>query len=88
MQTWNFLFTRKAVSDLKQILKNGTIRERVKVILEDIAKDPRSGIGKPERLKYMKTESWSRRIDSKNRVEYIIDQNTVTIVSILGHYDR
>lgn len=87
MQTWNFLFTRKAVSDLKQILKRGSIRERVKVILEDIAKDPRSGIGKPERLKYKKNESWSRRIDSKNRVEYIIDQNTVTIVSILGHYE-
>ncbi len=87
MQTWNFLFTRKAVSDLKQILKSGSIRERVKVILEDIAKDPRSGIGKPERLKYSKNESCSRRIDSKNRVEYIIDQNTVTIVSILGYYE-
>ena len=87
MQTWNFLFTKKAVSDLKQVLKSGSIRERVKLILEDIAKDPRSGIGKPERLKHRKSESWSRRIDSKNRAEYIIDQNTITIVSILGHYE-
>ena len=88
MCNWRFSFTKKAESDLKEILKSGVLRDRVKVILEDIAKDPRFGIGKPERLKHKKLEAWSRRVDRKNRVEYVIDQNTVIIVSILGHYEK
>lgn len=88
MCNWSFSFTKKTESDLKEILKNKTLRDRIKMILEDIAKKPRFGIGKPERLKHKKLEAWSRRIDRKNRIEYVIDKNMIIIVSVLGHYEK
>ncbi|GHV28024.1 Txe/YoeB family addiction module toxin [Synergistales bacterium] len=43
------------------------------------------GIGKPERLKNVAT--YSRRIDEKNRLVYIIaDNGDVKIYSCKGHY--
>jgi len=45
------------------------------------------GIGKPERLKYMDEEMWSRRIDEKNRLVYNILNNKLMLYSCKGHYD-
>ena len=43
-----------------------------KIILKDIRRDPYSGIGKPEHLKY--DGNHSRRIDDKNRIVYSIEK--------------
>lgn len=86
MSNFVFLFTQKAKSDLKIISKNEALRKRVKIIIEAIAENPVDGIGKPERLRYRENNAWSRRISTKDRLEYIVQQNTIIIVSILGHY--
>ena len=53
--------------------------------------EPRLGIGKPERLKYVlsKFEMYSRRINEKDRLIYLIDEGNkkVEIISCTGHYD-
>jgi len=87
MSDFVFLFTNKAKSDLKVINKNEILYERVKSIIESIAENPISGIGKPEKLKHRGNNAWSRRVSDKDRLEYIIRQNEIIIVSILGHYD-
>jgi toxin YoeB len=44
-----------------------------------------NGLGKPELLKYVGT--YSRRIDEKNRLQYIESNNgNVEIISCRGHY--
>ena len=87
MRNFVFLFTQKAKSDLKLINKNEVLQKMVKTIIEAIAENPIDGIGKPERLKHRGNNAWSRRVSEKDRLEYIVQQNTIIIVSILGHYD-
>ncbi|MEA2027527.1 MAG: Txe/YoeB family addiction module toxin [Campylobacterota bacterium] len=49
---------------------------------------PRSGTGKPERLKHFKQEVYSRRINQKDRLVYTIYENIIEIdiSSYKGHY--
>lgn len=51
---------------------------------------PKTGIGKPERLKYKDEELYSRRITKYHRMVYKINNNTksVVIISLYGHYDK
>jgi len=50
--------------------------------------DPRSGIGKPEQLKYFDKEVYSRRVNHKDRMIYTIYENehVIEISSFKGHY--
>ena len=50
--------------------------------------EPRSGIGKPERLKYFYKEVYSRRVNHKDRMIYTIDEkeHVIDISSFKGHY--
>lgn len=59
------------------------------LLLIEIADNLRMGKGKPKRLKYQSEEVWSRRIDKKNRLIYVIKDEVVVvvIVSLMGHYE-
>jgi toxin YoeB len=48
---------------------------------------PRTGTGKPERLKHLGGEVWSRRITEKDRLVYDIQTDVVTIIACRFHYD-
>ena len=43
--------------------------------------EPRSGIGKPERLRYQDEEIWSRRLNDKDRIVYIIFEDEELVVN-------
>ncbi len=60
--------------------------KRINALLMDITRNPFEGIGKPEPLKY-RNGYWSRRIDETNRVVYKIENDTVAIASVRGHYE-
>jgi toxin YoeB len=60
---------------------------KIKRLIADIQEHPRSGIGKPESLKYKRGELWSRRIDKQNRLVYHIGKELITFASCRGHYD-
>jgi toxin YoeB len=51
--------------------------------------DPRSGSGKPERLRYFEKEVFSRRINQKDRLIYTIYEalQEIDVSSCRGHYD-
>jgi toxin YoeB len=57
-------------------------------LVRDIMKNPRTGLGKPERLKYFEKEVYSRRINLKDRLIYTIheDIKEIDISSFRGHY--
>jgi toxin YoeB len=80
---YNPLFRKQ----LKKLGKNKSYLEKVFNLIEDIKVSPRYGIGKPERLKYYKRETWSRRIDQQNRLIYEIIEPDVILISCIGHYE-
>ena len=69
---------------------NSGRRDKSDKLRSDILEHPRSGIGRPERLKYFPGEEvWSRRVDQWNRLVYkIFDDGTILFDSCLGHYGK
>ena len=60
--------------------------KRINSILKDIMRNPFDGIGKPEPLKHH-NGYWSRRIDDTNRIVYKVEDDSIAIVAVKGHYD-
>jgi toxin YoeB len=60
--------------------------DKIKRMLEQICTTPKTGIGKPEALKYEWSGYWSRRIDQENRLVYRFDDDYIYLVQAQGHY--
>ena len=88
MSKYHIALTAQAQRQLKK-LRNKKIEGRILNLLEAIAKNPREGIGRPKNLLGMDIETWSRRIDAKNRIVYQIynQERLVIVLSISGHYN-
>ena len=50
--------------------------------------DPFKGIGKPEPLKYVAANTWSRRIDLEHRLVYKVKDNRVYFLQARYHYQK
>jgi toxin YoeB len=55
-------------------------------LIKDIDRNPFSGIGKPEPLKYELQGYWSRRITDEHRLVYKATSEEVLIISCKFHY--
>lgn len=62
-----------------------TVR-RINMLIRDIVRNGYQGIGKPEPLRYMTGDWWSRRIDQKNRLVYGLIENRLEIIQCKEHY--
>ncbi|MBC7411512.1 MAG: Txe/YoeB family addiction module toxin [Bacteroidia bacterium] len=60
--------------------------KKITQLLDDIILSPYKGLGKPEALKHQLTGSWSRRINTEDRIVYKLADNTIFVNSIKGHY--
>ena len=71
-------FTPTALSDIEYHKKSGNklLLKKLKALLDELIDHPRSGTGKPEELRYKQTNCWSRKINDKHRLVYIIDENS------------
>ena len=80
--------TDKAKEDLKFWKKSGntSIQQKISKLIQSVSTTPYEGLGKPERLKYELTGTWSRRIDKEHRMVYEVTENRVIILSLKGHY--
>jgi len=92
MGKFRVIVSAKAQKDLLAIHKSGDKAsiKKVEQIFAELAIHPESGTGKPEKLKFDLIGYWSRRINKKDRLIYLIENNiiTVTVVSALGHYEN
>ncbi|MFN5593583.1 MAG: Txe/YoeB family addiction module toxin, partial [Aphanizomenon sp.] len=61
--------------------------KKILELIKDIQREPFSGIGKPERLKYELQGYWSRRITDEHRLVYKIEEDLLIILSCKYHYD-
>jgi toxin YoeB len=59
---------------------------RVLTLVEAILRDPFSGIGKPEPLKYLGADVWSRRLTEEHRVVYLVSHDRIDFVPGLFHF--
>lgn len=50
--------------------------------------DPFKGIGKPEPLKYIASDTWSRRIDLEHRLVYKVKSDRVYFLQARYHYQK
>jgi len=55
-------------------------------IIEDILKDPFTGIGKPEPLKYLAAGAWSRRLTREHRIVYLVSEDRIDFIQARYHY--
>ncbi|MFI3280280.1 MAG: Txe/YoeB family addiction module toxin [Rikenellaceae bacterium] len=81
----------EAAENIQMHLKAGNTKlvAKISAFIDQLGEHPRSGTGKPERLKgYGDREMWSRHIDSKHRLTYEIKESQliVTALSAYGHY--
>lgn len=60
--------------------------KRINALIRDIERDPFSGLGKPEPLRYDLSGTWSRRIDVTNCLVYSVAGDELTIYSAKDHY--
>ncbi len=83
----NIAFTAKGWSDLIEWSKTDRkIFIRISDLIEETAKNPFKGTGKPEPLKYQLRGYWSRRITEEHRLVYGVNENEIAIVSCRYHY--
>ena len=66
---------------------NKKILKRINDLIIDILRNPYSGIGKPEPLKYKYKGYWARRIDQEHRLIYQVKDDEIHIAKCRFHYD-
>jgi toxin YoeB len=59
---------------------------RVLDIVIDVMRDPFSGFGKPEPLKYLGSNIWSRRLSLEHRVVYLVRDDRIDFLQARYHY--
>jgi toxin YoeB len=73
--------------DLKYWVKtNRKLALKIFDIIEAIMRDPFSGIGKPEPLKYLESGAWSRRLNQEHRIVYLVRDNRIDFLQARYHY--
>jgi toxin YoeB len=68
---------------------NPILYKKLRILIDDIAEHPRTGIGHPEPLQKGNSVTYSRQITASDRVIYDINDNTISVlvIKIRGHYN-
>jgi toxin YoeB len=59
---------------------------RILELVEAVIKDPFTGIGKPEPLKFVLAGCWSRRVTQEHRLVYRVSENRIDFLQARYHY--
>ena len=55
-------------------------------LMKEVRRDPFKGIGKPEPLKHLGPDIWSRRITTQDRLVYRVSDGFVDFLQARYHY--
>jgi toxin YoeB len=55
-------------------------------LIEAVLRDPFSGIGKPEPLRYLTPGAWSRRLNQEHRIVYLVRDDRIDFLQARYHY--
>ena len=65
---------------------NPKTARRALEIVEAVMRDPFAGIGKPEPLKHLGPNVWSRRLTAEHRVVYLVRDDRLDFLQGRYHY--
>ncbi len=54
--------------------------------IEAVMRNPFTGIGKPESLKYLAPGTWSRRLTQEHRIVYLVKNDRIDFLQARYHY--
>lgn len=57
-------------------------------LIEAILRDPFTGVGKPEPLKYLAPGVWSRRLTQEHRIVYLVRDDRIDFLQARYHYEK
>jgi toxin YoeB len=60
--------------------------ERIWTLVEEIMRTPFSGTGKPEPLRHLGPNVWSRRITQEHRLVYLVRDERIDFLQARYHY--
>ncbi len=81
------VFQKEFLEDLRYWVK--TERKtalRCLDLVEAVLRDPFEGMGKPEPLKYLGADMWSRRVTQEHRLVYLVRHDRVDFLQARYHY--
>ena len=82
-------FTPFALDQLKEWNKiDHKTASKILDLIENAAKTPFVGLGKPEPLKHQQKGLWSRRITDEHRLVYEVTNDTIIILACKYHYEK
>ena len=81
-------FSSQFKDDLAWWFKNDP-KKAAKILdmVTEILREPFSGSGKPEPLKYMDSDIWSRRINLEHRLIYRVTNSQIDFLACRFHYE-
>jgi len=59
---------------------------RIMTLIEAIMRDPFTGTGKPEPIRYLGADVWSRRITQEHRLVYVVSDDRIDFLQARYHY--
>jgi toxin YoeB len=75
------------LEDLRHWVENDRrTAKRLPDLVEAALRDPFEGIGKPEPLKYLGADVWSRRLTQEHRFVYLVRSDRVECLQGRYHY--
>lgn len=81
------LLTPVFLEDLRAWVKNDRKTAlRVFDLIEAVLRDPFDGLGKPEPLKHLGSNIWSRRITQEHRLVYQVSDEQISFLQARYHY--
>jgi toxin YoeB len=82
------LFTEDAWEDhLYWQQHDKKILKKVNDLIKEITREPFTGTGKPEALRFSLSGYWSRRITQEHRIVYRVEGDTLFIAQCRYHYE-
>lgn len=66
--------------------KDSSKVDKIFELISDTMKDPFNGLGKPEPLKHIDSDTWSRRINLEHRLVYRVSFDRVDFLQARYHY--
>ena len=86
-KTRDLVFHDEFRDDLRDWVQNDRkVALRVLDLVEAVMRDPFTGIGKPEPLKYLGHGAWSRRLTQEHRIVYVVSDDRIDFLQAKYHY--
>lgn len=87
MKNKEFVFHKNFLEDLAYWIRmDRKLSSKIMELIEAIRRDPFQGLGKPEPLRHLGGNVWSRRINQEHRIVYCVTSDKITFAQARYHY--